>query len=84
MEKRIRKKLKKYNKNFIHGLGHSFGINIHEYFDSKLNEHFTITVEPGVYFKGKFGIRIEDSVLIRKKSAELLTKIPKDLIIVGK
>ncbi|MDO8740324.1 MAG: Xaa-Pro peptidase family protein [Candidatus Woesearchaeota archaeon] len=82
IEETVRKKLKKYNKNFIHGLGHSFGINIHEYFDNKLKENFTITVEPGIYFEGKFGIRIEDSVLIKKKNAELLTKIPKDLIIV--
>lgn len=84
VEEGIRRKLKNCNKNFIHGMGHGFGINIHEYVDNKLKENFTITVEPGIYFNGRFGIRIEDSVLIKEKRAELLTKITKDLITIEK
>ena len=42
-------------------------------------EGMVVTIEPGLYFKNKYGIRIEDTILIRNK-AELLTKTPKKLI----
>ena len=81
----VNKELGKYAKNFTHGLGHGFGIQIHELPNLKpdsndtLKENSVVTVEPGIYFKN-FGIRIEDDVLITKKGATTLTKAPKKLI----
>lgn len=65
--------------NFIHGTGHGVGLDIHEYPSisqkSKdiLKEKMVITIEPGIYFKGKFGIRIEDTVLVTKNGYKILT-----------
>ena len=76
-------KLAKY---FIHNLGHNIGLNIHEppslgpRDPEKIEEGMVFSVEPGVYFNGKFGIRIEDTVVARKNGLELLTHSPKDLL----
>lgn len=74
-------------KNFIHSLGHGLGIDVHESIsidkNLKLNESVVLTIEPGIYYPNKFGIRIEDDVLITKKGHEVLTKSKKDLIIIG-
>lgn len=65
--------------NFIHGTGHGVGLDIHEYPSlsqkSKdiLKEKMVITIEPGIYFNGKFGIRIEDTVLVTKNGYKILT-----------
>ena len=80
--KKARKKLGEY---FIHGLGHGIGIEIHELPNlketsrDKLKENMIYTIEPG-YYKGKIGIRIEDSVLFTKNKIEILTKVKKELI----
>ena len=56
------------------------GLDIHEdpilssKGELKLKKNMLITVEPGVYFPGKFGIRIEDTVLVNKTGATPLTK----------
>ena len=76
----------KYRKNFIHGLGHGLGKNIHikPYIKATsldiLKEGDIVTVEPGIYFKGKSGIRIEDDFLITKHGARQLTHAPSGLI----
>ncbi len=79
------KKLK-LDKYFIHGLGHGIGQAIHQY--PKLSpkaKHQVIkpgdvvTVEPGLYFKNRFGIRIEDTVVKTKTGYKYLTHFPKDL-----
>lgn len=83
----VKNNLKQYKKYFIHGLGHGFGIEIHERpnlkdkLKDKLKENSVFTIEPGIYFPKKFGIRIEDDVLLTKK-VELLTKTKKDLLII--
>ena len=70
---------KGYGKYFVHSLGHGVGINIHEEpsISSKsediLKEGMVFTIEPGVYLPGKFGIRIEDMVLVTKKRCEVLS-----------
>ena len=74
---------------FMHGLGHGVGLDIHEMPnllpESKdvLKEGNIITIEPGVYYENKFGIRIEDTILITKKGPKRLTRSKKELIIVG-
>lgn len=73
-----------YEKNFIHSTGHGLGLDVHENptlslkSNFKLQKGMVITVEPGIYIKDKFGIRIEDDILIKNK-AKVLTKIKKDL-----
>lgn len=58
------------DKFFTHSLGHGIGVNIHEdprlspSGTDKLEKNMVFSVEPGVYFEGKFGIRIEDSVVL--------------------
>lgn len=70
-------KLAKY---FIHGLGHSLGTAIHElpYLNPRskhtLKTGNIVTVEPGLYFEGKFGVRYENTVLVGEKSSKILTK----------
>ncbi len=79
-------KLGKYRNNFTHGLGHGVGVEIHEMPNLTLNSKDKIknntvfTIEPGVYFPNKFGIRIEDTVLFKGK-VEVLTRTEKDLLI---
>ena len=76
--------------DLIHSLGHGVGLDIHEYpgihskNDNVLREKMIITNEPGIYLPGKFGVRIEDTVLIGKETSENLTKSSKDYIIVDK
>lgn len=75
-----------YEGCFGHGLGHSLGLFIHENprFSStchdKTEKNMIITVEPGVYLSGKFGVRIEDMVLIGEDGATSLTHSEKKLI----
>ena len=67
------------DKYFSHSTGHGVGLEIHEgpRIAAKqkdiLEEGMVITIEPGVYMPGKFGVRIEDMVLVTKNGAEVLT-----------
>lgn len=69
-----------YGQYFIHGSGHGVGLQIHEapYLNTKgetvLKEGMTVTVEPGIYLYGKFGVRIEDTVLVSKEKPLPLTR----------
>ena len=71
-----------------HSIGHGVGIDIHEMppvsrgSKTKLNINDVITDEPGIYFPGKYGIRIEDTVKVDKKPVPL-TKFTKELLVVG-
>lgn len=70
---------------FNHGLGHGFGLQIHEppFFrpsvDVTLAAGMVVTCEPGIYLQGEFGIRIEDDILITPDGAEILTHCPREL-----
>ncbi len=62
-----------YGDNFIHSTGHSLGLDIHEKPNvstkdkTVLENNMFITVEPGIYLEGEFGVRIEDTVMIENK-----------------
>ncbi|MGN0665037.1 MAG: M24 family metallopeptidase [Huintestinicola sp.] len=75
-----------YGEYFGHGLGHSVGMEIHESpcanmrDDTILQENMIMTIEPGIYLPKKFGVRIEDFVVIGSENCINLTKAPKNLI----
>jgi Xaa-Pro aminopeptidase/Xaa-Pro dipeptidase len=78
----------KYRKYFAHGTGHGIGMEVHEpprlASNSKdiLEAQMMVTVEPGLYFPGLWGIRIEDTVLVKENGCEKITKMDKDLVII--
>ncbi|WP_225727399.1 MULTISPECIES: Xaa-Pro peptidase family protein [unclassified Nocardia] len=73
---------------FVHGLGHGVGLRIHEApglaktGTGTLLSGVAVTVEPGVYFPGRGGVRIEDTLVVREGGPELLTHTSKDLTVV--
>lgn len=78
----------KYVRYFVHGTGHGVGLEVHEAprltsnSTDILKTNMVVTVEPGLYIPGFWGIRIEDTVLVKEKSCEKLTKMDKELIII--
>lgn len=76
-----------YGPWFSHSLGHSLGLEIHEapnaaYSNvSPLPVGAVLSVEPGVYLPGRFGVRIEDVVALREDGCQVLTQSPKELIV---
>lgn len=78
-----------YGEYFKHSLGHGLGYDVHENprvswvnKTEKLVENNVITIEPGIYIPGKFGMRIEDDVVIKKNGCEILTSAPREMVVV--
>ena len=70
-----------YGFEFRHGLGHGVGIDIHEppflgRSDLKLRKNMVITIEPGIYFVGYGGIRLENMVLVTEDGSDVINKLP--------
>ena len=78
-----------YGERFGHGLGHGIGIQVHEAprlskrSDEALEPGDVVTVEPGVYLSGRFGVRIEDLVALTDDGIRNLSTVPKELRVVG-
>lgn len=76
-----------YGDYFGHGLGHSVGLNIHEEprasrgYSRAFRSGNIITMEPGIYLPGRFGVRIEDMIYLDGEKKRNLTAFPKDLCI---
>lgn len=76
-----------YGQYFGHSTGHSVGLLIHEEpsfsprYSGVIPENSVMTVEPGIYIEGRFGVRIEDMIIVKKDGIEDLTKSDKALII---
>ena len=77
-----------YGEYFTHSLGHGIGIQVHEYptlsyrKQERLEENMVFSIEPGVYMQDKFGIRIEDTVLLTKDGVKRLFTDSKELKII--
>jgi Xaa-Pro aminopeptidase len=71
--------------HFGHGLGHGVGVEVHEgprlskQGEDALRAGMVVTIEPGVYVPGAFGVRIEDLVIVTDAGAEVVSSLPKDL-----
>lgn len=76
-----------YGDQFTHRLGHFIGLEDHEYgdvssnFDRPVEEGMCFSIEPGIYLEGKFGVRIEDLIIVTKDGCEVLNKYPKQLTV---
>lgn len=80
-----------HEKLFFHGLGHSLGFEAHDIGERmswkvpkhfKLKENMVYTNEPGLYWQDKWGIRLEDDIIIGKENCESVTQVPKDPLLI--
>ena len=88
LSKSVESSFKANNYNLIHALGHGVGLDIHEmpFINSKnerfLKENMVVTNEPGIYLPGRYGIRIEDTILITKTDCIPLTTSEKGYVVI--
>ena len=92
VDEAIRKYFKKHgvDKYFVHATGHGIGVEIHEAprvslktpEEELIKEGMVFTIEPGLYFKDAFGIRLENVVLVRGGRGEVVSEVPLDLEVI--
>ncbi|WP_415282049.1 M24 family metallopeptidase [Candidatus Nitrososphaera sp. FF02] len=76
-----------YEKYFIHSTGHGIGLDVHEPPWVRMNSgevlqsNMAVTVEPGIYLQGKFGVRIEDSIIVTGGRPKVLNRFTKELVV---
>jgi Xaa-Pro aminopeptidase len=76
-----------YGDRFLHRTGHGLGIDIHEppYItatsETPLCEGNVFSIEPGIYLEGRFGLRLEEIVILRSEGAQVFSDMPRDLIV---
>lgn len=74
-----------YGECFVHRTGHGLGIDVHEppYITatstSVLEEGNVFSIEPGIYLPGRFGIRLEDIVILKSDGPAILSRLPRDI-----
>ncbi|MHA7874158.1 M24 family metallopeptidase [Roseivivax sp.] len=77
-----------YGEYFVHRTGHGLGLEVHEppYLTSAseevLKEGMVFSIEPGIYIPGRFGIRLEEIVILRAEGPEILSELPRTLAVV--
>jgi Xaa-Pro aminopeptidase len=73
--------------HFSHGTGHGVGLDVHEAprlaagREETLRAGMVVTIEPGIYLPGDWGIRIEDTVIVKEDGCEILTQTSKELTV---
>ena len=78
-----------HGEHYGHGLGHGVGLEVHEgptlsqRSSDTLAAGNVVTVEPGIYVPGRFGVRIEDLVVVTDAGCDVLSGLPKSLTVVG-
>ncbi|MEL6572064.1 MAG: M24 family metallopeptidase [Pseudomonadota bacterium] len=78
-----------YGEYFMHRTGHGMGVEVHEppYISASsqsiLDEGMVFSIEPGIYLPGRFGIRLEDIVILRADGPEILSELPRNVQIIG-
>lgn len=78
-----------YGKYFTHRVGHGIGIDVHEHPSIHSNNELLLqkgmayTIEPGIYVPNIGGVRIEDMVIVTENGVDVLTKAPKELLVVN-
>jgi Xaa-Pro dipeptidase len=78
-----------YGDKFLHRTGHGLGIDIHEapYItgtsETELDEGMVFSIEPGIYLQGRFGLRLEEIVIIRDGKARIFSEMPRTAVAAG-
>lgn len=77
-----------FGEYFTHRTGHGIGLEVHEYPDVSSKNNMLVekgmifSIEPGIYLPGKFGVRVEDLVIVTDNGCEILSKYPKSLRVI--
>ena len=77
-----------YGKYFVHRTGHGMGVEVHEQpyltsvSETVLETGMVFSIEPGIYLPGRFGIRLEDIVILREDGPEIFSDLSRDLTVI--